>query len=280
VTRGFLPRLRRGPVATVALAAGCGLNVGCAEESTESGRPVLSVFAASSLTEVFQEVEEEFEARHPEWNAVLAFAGSQILRFQIEHGAQADLFASADTGHLQALRRAGLAGDAQRFAENELAVIVPPDNPAQIEVFSDLLRAERLVLGTAAVPVGAYARAALAKADEHLGSGFAAAVLARVVSEESNARLLRAKVALGEADAAIVYRTDALAGQMRTVAVPKFAAVRTEYGIARLAGNRPGPPAHEAADAWVAFLLSPDGQAVLARRGFLPGTPAIRPNSP
>lgn len=274
------PLARRNLVAVASLAACCVATASCAEGNAEPGRPVLSVFAASSLTEVFQEVEEEFEARHPEWDAVLAFAGSQVLRVQIEQGAQADVFASADAGHLKALRQAGLADDARHFAGNELAVIVPPDNPAGIETFADLPRAERLVLGTAAVPAGAYARAALARADARLGPGFAPAVLARVVSEESNARLLRAKVALGEADAAIVYRTDAQAGKMRTVTVPEFAAVRAEYGIARVAGSQPGTPADEAARAWVAFLLSPKGQAILSRWGFLPANPATRPKIP
>lgn len=231
-----------------------------------SDRRELTVFAASSLMEAFQDLAPRFERRRSEVDVVLAFAGSQVLRLQIEHGARAHVFASADLGHVQALADAGLVTSPQVFATNELAVIVPSDNPARIESFGDLRGAERLVVGAAAVPVGAYAREALARAAVHYGEAFAAEVLARVVSHEPSARLARARVEIGEADAAIVYRTDAVAGAaaVRALPVPSSLGVRAEYGIAAAAETADRADA----EAWISFVLSPEGQGILARRGF------------
>ena len=173
----------------------------------------LRVFAASSLTEAFQEMASAFENAYPDTEVVLVFAGSQVLRLQLEQGAQADIFSSADPRHMEALVQEGIVSGHRVLAENELVVIVPPGNPAGIESFAELANAERVVIGTSNVPVGVYAREALRRAETAGGlAGFEAAVMGRVVSEESNVRLVRAKVELGEADAAIVYRTERGAG--------------------------------------------------------------------
>ncbi len=229
-------------------------------------RETLQIFAASSLTEAFQEMAAAFEDASPGTEVVLVFAGSQVLRLQIEHGAQADIFASADPRHMESLAQDGLVTGPRLLAENELVVIVPPGNPAGIEAFADLAGARRVVIGTQHVPVGAYAREALRRA-EAAGEfpGFEDAVLGRVVSEESNVRLVRAKVELGEADAAIVYRTDAVPGRVRTVQVPPRANVRARYLIGVVADAR-NP---DAAERWVAFAASPDGRRILSRHGFL-----------
>ena len=241
----------------VTAASGCG--------SADPERTPLRVFAAASLTEAFQEMEESFERAHPDADVVLVFAGSQVLRLQIEQGAPADIFASADLRHMESLVRAGLVTGHRVFACNELVVIVPPGNPAGIESFADLPRAERLVIGTENVPVGVYAREALRLAAGERGPGFAAAVLRRVVSEESNVRLVRAKVEMGEADAAIVYRTDAVPGRVRTIPVPPGANVRARYVIGT-ATNSPNPAG---AERWRSFVFSPEGREILSRRGFL-----------
>ena len=226
----------------------------------------LNVYAASSLTEAFTEIERAFEAAHAEVDAALSFAGSQVLRLQIEQGASADLFASANPDHAGALRDAGLLRGVRSFAVNELAVIVPLDNPAGIESFGDLAAAERLVIGTASVPVGRYTRAALRRSAAALGPEFEATVLAHVVSLENNVRLVRAKVELGEADAGIVYRTDAAAStRVRTIAIPAAFNERAEYVI----GIVPNGGGAEPAERWIAFLLSPEGQAILHAHGFL-----------
>ena len=236
----------------------------CASGTPE--REPLRVFAASSLTEAFQEMAAAFETASPDTDVVLVFAGSQALRLQIEQGAQADIFVSANHGHMESLTRGGLVSAERVLAENELVVIVPPDNPAGVESFGDLAKVERLVIGTANVPVGAYTREALRRAETDGGlPGFEAAVMGRVVSEEHNVRLVRAKVELGEADAAIVYRTDAVPGRVRTVQVPPGVNVRARYLIGVVAGA--GNPA--AAERWVGFVSSPEGRRILSRHGFL-----------
>lgn len=235
-----------------------------------AGRTPLSVFAASSLTESFQELERGFERSHPEIDVQISFAGSQVLRLQIEQGAAADVFASANEDHARALEEAGLLAPSRTFAHNELVVIVPRDDPAGIETFADLPRAERLVVGTDAVPVGAYARQLLQRAEHRLGPEFSAAVQSHVVSKETNVRLCRAKVELGEADAAIVYRTDAVASE-RVVAVPipEDLGVRASYPIAAVNGST--HPAE--ATAFIDYVLSEEGRATLDRHGFTTDAP-------
>ena len=226
----------------------------------------LKVYAASSLTDALTAIGRAFEAANDDVDAALVFAGSQVLRLQIEQGAPADLFASADPEHARALHDAGLLRGVRSFATNELAVIVPLDNPAGIESFGDLAAAERLVIGTASVPVGRYTRAALRRSAAALGAEFEATVLAHVVSLENNVRLVRAKVELGEADAGIVYRTDAAAStRVRTIPIPAAFNERAEYVI----GIVPNGGGAEPAERWIAFLLSPEGQAILHAHGFL-----------
>lgn len=211
----------------------------------------LHVFAASSLTDAFARIEVAFEAAHPTVDLIVSTAGSQTLRMQIEQGAQADLFASANPDHADALVNQGLANQPQTFARNALALVVPADNPAQITQLSDLPRAQRVVLGDAAVPAGQYARQALNRA------GISDTV--RVVSRESNVRLVLAKVVLGEADAALVYRTDARDRPgVRVIDLPW--PITADYQLVTL---RPGP----AAASFRAFLLGP-GRTILAQQGF------------
>jgi molybdate transport system substrate-binding protein len=241
----------------VVLVAACG---------GDSGAERLSVYAASSLTEAFGELEAMFEAAHPGADVAVTFAGSQVLRIQIEQGAPADVFASANPEHLQALVEADLVREGRVFANNRLVVIVPSDNPAGIESFGQLPQARRLVLGTPDVPVGRYAREALAGGDSLLRPGFAGAVLASLVSEESNVRLARAKVELGEADAAIVYLTDAAGSdRIRTIPIPDRMNVLAEYLIGVVERDGVSP----LADAWIDLVLSAEGRAVLARYGFV-----------
>lgn len=268
VRPGLAPLTRLAPVvsafAAFAALAACAACAACGPDA--SGREPLRVFAASSLTEVFHEMAAAFESASPHTDVVLVFAGSQVLRLQIEQGAHADVFASANHGHMESLAREGLVSEERVLAENELVVIVPPDNPARLESFDDLASVESLVIGTRNVPVGAYTRQALRRAETAGGlPGFEEAVMGRVVSEESNVRLVRAKVEMGEADAAIVYRTDALPGRVQTVQVPPRVNVRARYLIGVVAGAR-NP---SAARRWVGFVSSPEGRRILSRHGFL-----------
>lgn len=239
------------------LAAGC------------QGKPaarVLQVYAATSLTEAFGELVRTFEAANPGHRVALTLAGSQVLRLQIEQGAAAQVLASANPRHMQALVAAGLVRHSRVLAHNELALIVPLDNPAGIKSLADLPRAKRLVIGTENVPVGSYARQMLGRAARGLGAEFQRAALASVVSQENNVRLVRAKVELGEADAALVYRTDAAASRrVRSVPIPSRYNVRVDYPMGLVVGRGDA----DLAQRWVAHVLSPQGQAQLARRGFV-----------
>lgn len=243
------------------------LLAGCKRDEAET-QTALSVFAASSLTEAFQELERGFEAANPGVDVVLTFAGSQILRLQIEQGASADVFASADESHMTALVRAGWVSQEQVFAHNELVVITPRDNPAGLESFNDLPRASRVVIGAENVPVGSYTLELLQRAATRIGPEFASQVREHVVSEESNVRLVRAKVELGEAEAAIVYRTDAVTSdRVRLISVPEELNARAGYYIGQL--GRASHP--ELARRWIAYVRSEDGRAILSRRGFVTG---------
>jgi molybdate transport system substrate-binding protein len=251
------------PLATLALCALTAL-AGCQRGAPEPSK-TLHIYAASSLTEAFEAMAESFEATHPEVNVSLNFAGSQVLRLQLEHGARADIFASANPDHVQTLVHKGLIHESRLFARNALVVIVPPHNPAAITAFADLPRATRVIIGTEHVPVGRYTRTMLRRAAGQLGTVFETTVLGHVVSHESNVRLIRAKVELGEADAAIVYRTDAMAStRVRQVPIPSEINVRAAYliGVTRDAPN----PA--AAARWLAFVTSSRGRAILTERGF------------
>lgn len=265
-------RGRRGHGAALALlsylAVACsepdpGRGQGAGAGADRAGARELTVFAAASLRNVFEELAEGFRRRHG-GRVVFNFAGSQELRTQIEHGAPAAVFASADQAHMDALAAQGLVQPAALLARNQLVVVVPAGARA-VQRFEDLPAAERVVLGVADVPVGRYAREVLARADARW-PGFAQRVMARVVSQELNVRQVLAKVSLGEGDAAIVYRTDAaVAGdRVRVVPIPGDLNVTAEYPIAALAGA----PDPALAAAWIEHLRSPAGQDALARAGF------------
>ena len=260
----------RGGAAAVALLSILGAAAVAGGGDGKEERRTLHVFAASSLTDAFREMETAFESAHPDTDVRLVFAGSQVLRLQIEQGARADVFAlGRPAPHRIAGGARGLVAEYAEFAANELVVIVPPDNPAGIESFGELPRARRLVIGTEHVPVGAYTRVLLRRAAARNGPGFEAAVLGRVVSRESNARLVRAKVELGVADAAIVYRTDAAATErVRAIPVPRGANVRAGYLMGAVAGSANAG----GAERWIGFVGSPAGREILSRRGFIAGS--------
>ncbi len=251
-------------------ASACGRAEAPAPEAARATEPPpsreLVVFAASSLGEAFGAIAADFEASHPGVDVTVQLAGSQALRAQIEHGAPADVFASADAPHVEALARGGLVGSTTPFAANTLVIAVPKDAEGRVASAADLPSAERIVLGARDVPVGAYTERFLARGDALFGAGFGDRVRARVVSREANVRLVLAKVALGEADAAVVYATDARAAEdaVRAVPIPREANVRAEYVAATLRAAREPALAGE----WVAFLLSPTGRRHLEARGF------------
>jgi molybdate transport system substrate-binding protein len=237
--------------------------------TSDAGRAdgtTVTVFAAASLRDVFGTLGSAFEREHPGAKVQFNFAGSQELRTQLEHGAPADVFASADIKHMDAARMAGLVEAPKRFATNDPVIVVPADNPGKVGSLKDLATVKRLVIGTPEVPIGTYTLQILDKAKAQFGPDFPARVQARVVSRELNVRQVLTKVMLGEADAGIVYRTDArsAAGKVRVVEIPGELNVLAEYPIATLARA----PQANLARAWVALVTGPIGQAALENAGF------------
>jgi len=253
----------------LALLAGAPVTA-CRGAAPPAAGETLTVFAASSLREAFTTLGETLERRYPGARVTFAFAGSQELRAQIEHGAPADVFASADTRHMQALREAGLVDAPIIFARNEPVIAVGAGTTG-IASLGDLPRARRLVIGAPDVPIGRYTLQILDRAAATLGPDFRARVEARVVSRELNVRQVLAKLRLGEADAAVVYRTDARAAGagVEEVAIPPEINVTAEYPIAIVA-RTPRPPL---ARAWLALVASAEGRAALRTRGFLTPEP-------
>jgi molybdate transport system substrate-binding protein len=238
------------------------------------------VWAAASLADAFGELALRFEREHPGLDVQLNLAGSQQLASQLEHGAAADVFASADERWMDHLRERSLLDGAPRvFARNRLIVIVPRSNPARIGRLQDLARpGVKLVIGAEAVPVGRYGREVLGNLARLDGfdPDYPRRVLANVVSEEENVKSVVGKVQLGEADAGIVYRSDvtpALARQVRSFEIPAAANVIARYPIAMLkTARRP-----EQARAFLELVLSPSGQSILERHGLIRVTAPASP---
>lgn len=231
----------------------------------------LTVFAAASLTDAFTEIGQDFEAANPGVSVTFNFAGSQALRTQIEQGAVVDVFASANTREMNTLVITDtlVAKDVpQVFLTNSLLVILPADNPAGIQSLEDLAKAGvKVVLAAEEVPVGKYARQALALLNGAYGDGYQDAVLANVVSNEDNVKQVVTKVQLGEADAGIVYVSDAVAApELVRIEIPAGYNVIAKYPIAALIAA----PEPALADAFIAYVLSAEGQAVLTKWGFTP----------
>ena len=245
---------------------------------------VVTVFAAASLTDAFNELGRRFEAAHPGTRVRFNYAGSQQLVLQLQQGAEADVFASADERWMGAAQEDSLiAGGPTLFARNRLVVIVPAGNPARVNALPDLARAGlKIVLAAGAVPAGRYTRQVLERLAGAAGfpSDYVARVLANVVSEEDNVKAVAAKVELGEADAGFVYRSDVNLGAARatkTLDIPDPYTVIAAYPIALLRGSKHTAPARR----FIELVLGDSGQAVLERHGLTrrsaSDTPAGRP---
>jgi molybdate transport system substrate-binding protein len=218
----------------------------------------LTVFAAASLTETFDALAARFEADHPGVEVVLSYGGSSSLATQIAQGAPADVFAAANESTMESLVDAGDAGPATVFATNTLVLITPAGNPAGVTGLADLADPGlAIALCDPGVPCGSAAQALLAEAG----------VTAVPDTLEQDVKAVLTKVELGEADAGLVYVTDARAtgSAVEVIDVPEAQQVINRYPIAVLTAA-PNP---DAARAWVELVLSGEGQAVLSDAGFL-----------
>jgi molybdate transport system substrate-binding protein len=278
VHRRFYRTLAKALVASGIVAvglAGCagGSSGGAAAEEGGGGgeRDTLTVLAASSLTDAFGELEKTFEERNPGVEVRQSFESSSTLLTQIQHGAPADVFASAAEEEMNAAVEDGLvAGEPEIFVKNREVVMVPRDNPANIESMRDLARPGiKLVLAEDGVPAADYALEILGKADAEYGSGFKQDVLSNVVSREADVRASVSRVALGDADATFGYASDYtpdIRDRVEVVQSPEDLNITATYPIAALQGARSPGLARE----WVELVMSDEGQRVLQKWGFEP----------
>jgi molybdate transport system substrate-binding protein len=231
--------------------AGCGSATGTAANES------ITVFAAASLAAPFTEIAANFEAANPHTEVLLNFAGSSDLLTQLSQGAPADVFAAADEHTMNTADATSLVASATVFASNTLTIVVPAGNPAGVAEFADLAGEDvATVVCAPQVPCGA----ATASLESATG------VALSPVSEESSVTDVLGKVRSGQADAGIVYETDAAGAgdSVENIAVPEAATVINRYPIAALAEAAN----EEAADAFVNFVLSESGQRTLADAGF------------
>lgn len=292
----LLPRLRAWPLMILALIGVAGVLGACGDSSDDQAKPEptttteavatattaaaatatsvpikgdIVVFAASSLTESFKEAGTAFETKYPGTKVTFSFAASSALAVQINEGAPADVFASADTTQMKNVVDKGNATASDIFVKN-MPVVVVPKSGSPVAAFADLAKpGVRLVLAGSEVPVGRYSREILANASKPGGvaSDFSDKVLANLKSDEANVRAVLTKVQLGEADAGIVYKTDvgAAKNDVSVVEIPTAFNVVATYPIAvvKAAKNKDG------ATAFVAFIRSEAGQAILSKYGFV-----------
>ena len=241
--------MRRRLVAVAVVASAAAWFVTSAQPQSQR----LTIYAASSLTDAFRGFDS---------GQRYSFGSSSTLETQIRKGAPADVYASAAPLNTQRLFRDGLVEKPVTFTANRLALIVPKANPAGIRSVSDLRRKPvKLAVAGPAVPVGAYTRRVLKK----MGL---LSILAKVVSQEPDARAVTGKVALGQADAGFVYVTDArsVSDRVTVIRIPAWAQPRVRYEIAVVSESS----RKAAARAWIKRILSARGQAALKEYGFLP----------
>jgi molybdate transport system substrate-binding protein len=240
-------------------------------QNTQSTK--LTVFAAASLTSAFNETAQAFEANNSGVTVAFNYAGSNALATQIKQGATADVFASADQKNMNDVKNAGLMNNSSVviFAQNKLAIIVPTGNPASITSLNDLAKSGvKLDVANSSVPVGNYSlqMLSIASSNSSYGAGFKTSVLANVVSQETNVNDVVVKVALGQADAGIVYVSDVPAAykdKVTVITIPDSVNVLAQYPIGVLSGSQNA----QLAQSWINYVTSPAGQAILLKYGFI-----------
>ncbi len=248
-------------VAVVALAAGCSSSGSSSPSSTSSSASAstaaITVFAAASLTGTFTQLGKQFEAAHPGDTVKFSFGPSSGLSTQITSGAPADVFASAAPANMEQVVSAGDASGSQTFAKNKMEVAVPPNNPAKVTSVSDLAKKSvKVALCQPQVPCGVVA------AEVFKNAG----ITVKPVTLQADVKSVLTQVELGNVDAGMVYVTDAMAAgtKVKGVTIPASENASTLYPIATISSSK-----HKSeAQAFVAYVLSPAGQQVLAAAGF------------
>ncbi|MBP7411890.1 MAG: molybdate ABC transporter substrate-binding protein [Methanoculleus sp.] len=250
------------------------LVAGCTTTQQTPEPTTLTVFTAASLTGAFTDIGKAYEAKNTDVKVDFVFDGSQTLRTQVEQGATPDIFVSASTKHMKALQGGGFMDNSTvaPFLGNSLALIVPVDNPAKITGLADLANpGTKIVIGTKDVPFGDYTRQMLDKmaADPAYGEAYKDAFMANVISEETAVSNVMPKLILGEADAAIVYKSDVSKDDRDKLIrfdIPSEYNVVATYPLGILAAS----PHKAEAESFIAFVRGPDGSAILTDYGFDP----------
>ena len=253
------------------------LTLGCclAAVAQERGAQHLTVFAATSLTDAFEALRVDFQISNPDAEILLNFSSSSTLAAQLIQGAPADVFASANERQMELAVEAGLIDEAdlEIFARNQLVLITPSDNPAGLDAIRDLAgEGILLVLAAAGTPIRAYTDDMFASHGREYGADFVEKVYRNLASEESNVRQVVARVALGEADAGIVYQTDVIgdvSSQLRAIEIAPAHNQLASYPIAALSDSANA----QLAERFVDFVLSDQARMILSAFGFCP--PAI-----
>ena len=249
-------------VLVVLAAAGCGSNQPPAGESSTAPQ-TLTVFAAASLKSTFTEIGDQFKASHPGVTVTFSFAGSSDLVTQIQGGAPADVFASADTKNMDKLTADKLVdGTPVNFASNTMEIAVPPDNPAKVASLQDLTKPDvKLVVCAPEVPCGS----ATQKIETASG------VDLKPVSEEASVTDVLNKVIAEEANAGMVYVTDVKGAgdKVKGITFPESKEAVNVYPIATLAASKNKDLAKQFVDA----VTGEEGQKVLADAGFAQPSP-------
>lgn len=251
------------------------------EASTSHKKSELTILAAASLTEAFDQLKFNFEQLNSQTAITISYAGSQQLAQQIIQGAPADVYASANLDQMNNVIQAGMIASttSQVFAQNQLVIVMPENGPRPLVNLRDLAKPGlKIILAAEEVPVGAYTLEFLDKAasDPAYGSDFKNSVLRNVVSYEANVKAVVNKITLGEADAGIVYASDvnqANQEQLTILDIPNELNALGNYYIAPLIESTNGQQAAN----FISFLLSPEGQKILTENGLLPVNSDLTP---
>jgi molybdate transport system substrate-binding protein len=277
INRGVIILIEKPIFAVVIAALVLSMTTGlCAEQPKE-----LTVFCAASLTGAFGEIGQMYK-NETNVSVVFNFDGSQVLRTQIENGAYADIFVSANKKQMNLLKNGAFMNNSSItvFTRTKPVIIVPKENPAKIQNISDLAKPGlKIVIGTKDVPIGDYTLQILARLanDSAYGPGFRKLVMANVVSNETNVNYITSKVALGEADAGFAYKSDItkdLAAKITKIEIPDRYNVIAEYPMGILKQSKYPAQSQE----FINLVKSDKGMAVLEKYGFetskTPETPA------